>query len=33
MQLDTPNAGNLGELANFSWIRIDENADGTDSRW
>jgi hypothetical protein len=30
MQLDAPKAGNLGELANFCWLRIDENADGAD---
>ena len=33
MQLDAPNAGSFGELANFCWIRIDENADGASSCW
>src|SRR5205809_4372330 len=33
MQLNAPNAGSFGELANFCWIRIDENADGASSRW
>ena len=33
MQLNASNAGSFGELANFCWIRIDENADGTSSRW
>ena len=33
MQLNASNAGSFGELANFCWIRIDENADGASSRW
>ena len=33
MQLNASNAGNFGELANFCWIRIDENADGASSCW
>ena len=33
MQLNAPNAGSFGELANFCWIRIDENADGASSCW
>jgi hypothetical protein len=33
MQLDTPNAGSFGELANFCWIHIDENPDSASSRW
>jgi len=33
MQLNAPNAGSFGELANFCWIRIDENAAGASSRW
>ena len=33
MQLDALNAGSFGELANFCWIRIDENADSASSRW
>ena len=33
MHLDAPNAGSFRELANFCWIRIDENADGTSSCW
>lgn len=32
MQLNASNAGSFGELANFCWIRIDENADGASSR-
>jgi hypothetical protein len=32
MQLNAPNPGNFGELANFCWIRIDENADRADLR-
>jgi len=33
MQLNASNAGSFGELANFCWIRIDENADGASSCW
>ena len=33
MQLNTPSAGSFGELANFCWIRIDENADGANLCW
>ena len=33
MQLDAPNAGSIGELANFSRIRIDENTHGASVRW
>ena len=33
MQLNAPNAGSFGELANFCCIRIDENADGASSCW
>jgi hypothetical protein len=33
MQLEAPNAGSFRELADFCWIRIDENADGTSSCW
>jgi len=32
MQLNAPNAGNLGEFANLCWVRIDENANGASSR-
>ena len=33
MQLNAPNAGSFGELANFCCIRVDENADGASSCW
>ena len=33
MQLNAPNAGSFGELANFCCIRIDEDADGASSCW
>jgi hypothetical protein len=33
MQLNAPNAGSFGELANIFSIRIDENADGASLRW
>jgi hypothetical protein len=33
MQLNASNACSCGELANFCWIRIDENADGASSCW
>jgi hypothetical protein len=33
MQLNASNAGSLGELVNFCWTRIDENADGASSCW
>ena len=33
MQLNASNACSYGELANFCWIRIDENADGASSCW
>src|SRR4030095_6335942 len=33
MQLNASNAGSFGELANFCWIRIDENAYGPSSCW
>src|SRR5947207_2976211 len=33
MQLNASNASSFGELANFCWIRIDENADGASSCW
>jgi hypothetical protein len=32
MYLNAPNASRSGELANFCWIRVDENADGATSR-
>src|SRR3954451_11875192 len=32
MQLNAPNAGSVGELANFCWIRIHENADASSRR-
>src|SRR4029077_3436340 len=33
VQLNAPNSGSFGDLANFRWIRIDENADGASSCW
>jgi hypothetical protein len=33
MQLNASNACSYGEVANFCWIRIDENADGASSCW
>ena len=33
MQLNASNACSRGELPNFCWIRIDENADGANSCW
>jgi hypothetical protein len=33
MQLNTSNAGSFGELANFCWIRVDENTDAASSCW
>src|SRR5262245_40703820 len=33
MQLNAPKTGSFGELANFCWIRIDENANGAGLRW
>jgi hypothetical protein len=33
MQLNAPKSGCSGELANFCWIRVDENADGASSCW
>ena len=33
VQLNAPNAGSFGELANFNCIRIDENADCTSLCW
>jgi hypothetical protein len=33
VQLNASNTGNFSDLANFCWIRIDENADGASSCW
>jgi hypothetical protein len=33
MQLNALNAGSFDELANFCWIRTDENADAASSCW